>query len=106
MNKQALIERLEKTVVERTPYYDDIAGRVRYNEGLMKTHYLLAKIYIQERHTLKARTCLKGAEHQLFCFNETLQQKVEPINMKKEKGSKCPPYVLEKVLERTRKRKD
>ena len=105
MDKQALIERLEKTVVERTPFYGDIDGRFVYDETLMKANYLLAKISSQNRLATRARIYLRGAEHQLFCFNETLRQKVEPVNMKEKKESKRPPYDLERTLEITRKRK-
>ena len=106
MNKYNLIEILKQTITERTPPHDDPNGRFIYDEKLMKANYLLAKIYFQECYTLQAKIYLRNAEHQLVCFNRTLQKKVKPINMEEEKRSKCPPYDLEKVLEKARKRKE
>ena len=79
MNKEELIKQLERTIVERTPRYDDVDGWFRYDEQLMKSNYLLAKISFQDRRTVRARTYIRGAEHQLNCFNDSLQQKVKPI---------------------------
>jgi hypothetical protein len=105
MNKYNLIERLKQTVVERTPSHDNFDEKYTYDEKLMKTHYLIAKLYLQERNIVQARIYLGNAERQLVYFNKTLQKKIKPIDMEEEKKSKCPPYDLEIILEKARKRK-
>jgi len=103
MDNQAIIKRLEKAVIERTPRYDDIEGRFGYDENLMRYNYLLTILYLQEHHVLQARISLKKAIHQLICFNETLEQEITPVNCSEENIDKYPT-PLEISLEQTRKR--
>lgn len=75
MNNETLTEKLKRIVVEETIKYGKIVKIVEYNERLMKSNYILAKLYSKKNREVKARVYLKEAEHQLVCLNEKLGQR-------------------------------
>jgi hypothetical protein len=75
MNDEALKESLKRIVVEETLKYGKILRVVEYNERLMKSNYILAKLYSQKNREVKARVYLKEAEHQLVYLNKKLGQR-------------------------------
>ena len=79
MDTEKTIERLERIVRERTPQYVSI-NEPRYDEKLMKTHYLLAKLYEREGNTSEAHDHLRQAEHEFFSMCEVETQKQQYIS--------------------------
>src|SRR3989338_11313865 len=95
MNTQRLIVNLERIVRERTPEYESL-DHPRFDEKLLKAHYLLARLHSRQSNTEWAHSHFRKAESEFYRMCE------ERIKRAKESDYFSDEEGLERLRARNR----